>query len=59
VEQLKDGTVKIFTGDWPTFLYDEDIEYDPEEKDKGLLRGYLLLRVSETLSLFCFRLPAV
>jgi hypothetical protein len=39
-----DGTIKIVANDWPAFLYDESM-YDPEEIDKGLLRGYFLLRV--------------
>ena len=43
---MQDGTIKVTAGDWPTFLYNEQ-EYDPKEKDKGLLRGYLLVRVSE------------
>jgi hypothetical protein len=39
-----DGTIKVVADDWPAFLYDESM-YDPEEIDKGLLRGYFLLRV--------------
>jgi len=39
-----DGTIKIVAEDWPSFLYEQDL-YDPNEIDKGLLRGYFLLRV--------------
>jgi hypothetical protein len=40
-----DGTIKIVADDWPSFLYEEGV-YDPNEIDKGLLRGHFLLRVS-------------
>jgi len=30
--------------DWCTFLYEDGV-YDEDELDKGLLRGYFLLRV--------------
>jgi len=42
--RLLDGSIKVVADDWPNFLYDEDM-YDPNELDKGLLRGYFLLRV--------------
>ena len=43
---LKDGTLKVTASEWPAFLYDDKVEYDPEEKDKGLLQNELLFRVS-------------
>lgn len=43
--RIKDGSVKITSVEWPSFLYDETM-YDPKEKDKGFLRGFLLVRVS-------------
>jgi len=49
---MQEGRVKIGTGEWPAYLYDENQVYDPEEKDKGLLRGYLLVRVRSYFSLF-------
>jgi hypothetical protein len=45
-EHLKDGRVKVRSGDWPAFLYDENMAYNPKAKDEGLLQGYLLVRVS-------------
>jgi hypothetical protein len=47
MESVQDGRIKIRANHFPTFLYDESPEgYDPREIDKGLCRGYLLLRVS-------------
>ena len=40
----QDGKIKIRTKHWPSFLYDEG-EYDRDECDKGLFKGYLLLQV--------------
>ncbi|KIJ89513.1 hypothetical protein K443DRAFT_117882, partial [Laccaria amethystina LaAM-08-1] len=42
--RVQDGKIKIRTKHWPSFLYNEG-EYDREERDKGLFKGYLLLRV--------------
>lgn len=49
MEQVKDGKIKITGSTYPTFMYDEDAVtvYDPKEIDKGLCRGYFILRVSE------------
>jgi hypothetical protein len=44
MKMLQEGTLQMTGAEWPTFLYDEAL-YDPEEPDKGLLRGYLLVRV--------------
>jgi hypothetical protein len=43
--KLITGAINVTADEWPHFLYDND-EYDSEEVDKGLLCGYLLLRVS-------------
>jgi hypothetical protein len=43
---LKDGTLKVTASEWPTFLYDNKIKYNLEEKDKGLLQNELLFWVS-------------
>jgi len=48
---MQEGRIKIGTGDWPAYLYDENLEYNPEEKDNGLFRGYLLVRVRSYLFL--------
>jgi hypothetical protein len=47
--RVQDGKIKIRTKHWPSFLYNEG-EYDREERDKGLFKGYLLLRVRLTSS---------
>ena len=41
---LQEGALKVTGAEWPSFLYNETL-YDPEEPDKGLLHGYLLVRV--------------
>jgi len=46
MELVQDGKIKIKATHYPTFLYDESMGYDPQEIDKGLFRGHLLLRVS-------------
>jgi hypothetical protein len=46
MEQVQDGKIKIKASHYPTFMYDEDTEYDPLEIDKGLCRGHFLIRVS-------------
>lgn len=42
--KLQDGRLPILSVDWVAFLYDQAL-YDPEDLEKGLLKGYLLLRV--------------
>ena len=39
-----DGSIWVIADDWPNFLYEEGA-YDPNELNKGLLRGYFLLCV--------------
>lgn len=41
---LANGKVKVIASEWPSFLYDQDL-YNPEDKEIGFLKGYLLLRV--------------
>lgn len=45
VDQFKDGTIAVSPGDWASFLYSDD-DYNIEEPEVGLFRGYLVLRVS-------------
>jgi hypothetical protein len=40
-----DGTIRITANKWPHFLYPTRA-YDPNDIDRGLLQGYLLVRVS-------------
>lgn len=44
--QVRSGEIRITAKEWPTFLYPTDLEYDPHNKDYGLLRGELVVRVS-------------
>ncbi|KAM6499608.1 hypothetical protein JOM56_005116 [Amanita muscaria] len=39
------NAIKVTSRHFPTFLYDEAVDYDPENKDIGLLQGHLLLAV--------------
>ena len=44
--RVSDGSVRIRASEWPSFLYDHNTAFDPEDEEKGLLKGYVLLRVS-------------
>lgn len=46
MNKVKIMDIRITSLDFPTFLYDEGTDYDPENIEKGLLRGKLLVRVS-------------
>lgn len=47
MEKVNDGTYRVKTSGWPRFLYDlEASPYDPKNKDHGLFRGPVLVRVS-------------
>lgn len=45
MERLKSGDIQIDDTDYPAFMYEKDIIYDPDEPEVGLFRGYLLVRV--------------
>lgn len=45
IQRIKDGTIRVHAGIWPTFVYEEGL-YDADDIEKGLLRGWLLVRVS-------------
>lgn len=47
--KVKAGDIKIFAGDLPTFLYDESVEFNSEEQDRGLFEGYLAIQVRFSL----------
>jgi hypothetical protein len=40
-----EGKIDFSESDWPSFLYDEHRDYDPENPDQGLFRGTFLLWV--------------
>ncbi|KAM6491676.1 hypothetical protein JOM56_012920 [Amanita muscaria] len=44
MEKVLTGETKIRDKDFPSFLYDETIPYDPHNKDEGLLQGHVLIR---------------
>jgi hypothetical protein len=44
LSKLQDGRIIFQPGDWSTCLYDEG-QFDPENPDKGLMRGHYILRV--------------
>lgn len=46
VDKLQAGTIPVALGDWATFLYREEDDYDPEDPAQGLFRGHVVLRVS-------------
>jgi hypothetical protein len=45
MDQVEDGSIQLTDEDFPSFLYDTDTVYDPDNEDLGLFRGYLLVRV--------------
>ncbi|KZP19906.1 hypothetical protein FIBSPDRAFT_954973 [Athelia psychrophila] len=47
IDQLQAGSIPVTPGDWATFLYNEEEEYDAENPAQGLFRGYLLIRVAK------------
>jgi hypothetical protein len=42
--KVNDGQIKIKAAAWPSFMYDLD-EFDVRRAEKGLCRGYFLVRV--------------
>ncbi|KAI0053451.1 hypothetical protein FA95DRAFT_1601089, partial [Auriscalpium vulgare] len=43
-DKIRDGKVKITSKMWASYLYAAHIVFDKNNKDLGLLRGYILLR---------------
>jgi len=48
---VQDGKMKIWTKHWPSFLYDEG-DYDRDNQERGLFKGYLLLQVHLSSTMF-------
>jgi len=42
---VEDSTIQITDEDFPSFLYENETFYDEDNKDIGLFRSYLLVRV--------------
>ncbi|KIL60811.1 hypothetical protein M378DRAFT_83267 [Amanita muscaria Koide BX008] len=51
MNRIKNSVENLDTFDWATFLYNEDLLYDPDAQDKGLFQGTFLVKVY--LHLFC------
>ena len=51
MEDVNNGKIHVRASQWPTFMYDFEQDYDPNNTDIGLCRGLILLRVSAHLSL--------
>ena len=49
---VQDGKMKIQMKHWPFFLYDEG-DYDRDNWEIGLFKGYLLLQVCLFSTIFC------
>lgn len=45
MSNVLDGTTKIKTTQWPSFLYPNGTVYNPECLDEGLFRGEVFLQV--------------
>jgi hypothetical protein len=57
--KVNDGSLRIRASEWPFFLYYLKTRYDPDDEEKGLLRGYILLRVCPSPSFNVYRLTLV
>lgn len=44
--KVQNGTIQVGAHDFPSFLYPAGTVYDPENKEEGLFRGHVLIRVS-------------
>jgi hypothetical protein len=51
-DRVKDGVIKIKSAEFPAFIYSSAIQYDPQNRNRGLLRGEALLRVRADQSLW-------
>lgn len=45
MDRVKDGIIKIKSFEFPSFLYQSNETYDPDDRGHGLLRGDALIRV--------------
>jgi hypothetical protein len=46
MDRVADKKIRITDEDFPVFLYESGTDYDEENEDAGLFRGYVLVRVS-------------
>ena len=45
MERVEEGKIEITADDLPSFLYESETVYDPDNETTGLFRGFLLVRV--------------
>jgi hypothetical protein len=45
MDRVEDGSVLLTANEFPSFLYGTGTQYDEDNEDFGLFRGYLLVRV--------------
>jgi len=45
MERVEEGKIEITADDLPSFLYESDTVYNPDNETTGLFRGFLLIRV--------------
>lgn len=52
ISMFKKGATnfQLVAGEWPTFLYDERVGWDPNNIRDGLFRGHVLIQVCEICS---------
>jgi hypothetical protein len=54
MENVKDGKLKIKSGEFPAFVYPSSKRFDPANRGQGLLRGEALVRVREGHLLYSY-----
>jgi hypothetical protein len=54
MESIKDGKLKIKSGEFPAFVYPSSKRFDPSNRGQGLLRGEALVRVSEDHPIYTY-----
>jgi hypothetical protein len=49
MDEVINGRIKLRASQFPSFLYDSEIDYDPNAPEEGFLRGSVLVRVCASL----------
>jgi hypothetical protein len=45
MDRVEDGSVLLTANEFPSFLHETGTQYDEDNEDLGLFRGFLLVRV--------------
>jgi hypothetical protein len=45
MDRVEDGSVLLTANEFPSFLYETGTQYNENNEDLGLFRGFLLIRV--------------